>query len=145
MSGANISDPAAAAGTTLPSIAGFLGGPPHATYPFWLSDAVIPQTLSLYPGNSFARLRQNALCARVATTEFSNQSMTAGRSLGLRAVSGGPQSRRPRKSTHACEYWCTKSGSGPLTQANRSKDITGRDHALQDVARIDSIGGPTPR
>jgi hypothetical protein len=47
MSGANISDPAAAAGTTVPSIALFLGGPPHATYPFWLSEAVIPQTLSV--------------------------------------------------------------------------------------------------
>jgi len=45
MSGVNISDPPGAHGTTLPSIAGSRGGPPQATQPFALSDAVSQERL----------------------------------------------------------------------------------------------------
>jgi hypothetical protein len=45
MSGANIKEPPAAHGTTVPSMAGSRGGPPQATYPFALSEAVMPHTL----------------------------------------------------------------------------------------------------
>src|SRR5574340_511456 len=41
--GRNGSDPPVAQGTILPSIGPVAGGPPHTTYPFAESDAVIPQ------------------------------------------------------------------------------------------------------
>ena len=72
--------------------------------PYGCLTRVMPQMLSLYPGNSGASERTNALCARVAVTEFWNQS-----------TADGPLSRSRRKSIHACEYWCTKSGSDQLT------------------------------
>src|ERR1700689_1110897 len=53
ISGATISDPPAAHGTTLPSTFECNGGPPHALYPLGLVELVIPQMLSVYPGNSF--------------------------------------------------------------------------------------------
>jgi len=40
-------DPAAADGTTLPSMSALRGGPPQATYPLRLSEAEMPQTLSV--------------------------------------------------------------------------------------------------
>lgn len=42
ISGVNISEPPGAHGTTVPSIAGSRGGPPQATYPLALSEAVMP-------------------------------------------------------------------------------------------------------
>ena len=45
-SGVNINEPAAAQGTTEPSMPGSRGGPPHATYPCALSEALIPHTSS---------------------------------------------------------------------------------------------------
>src|ERR1700685_241801 len=41
-SGRNGSDPPGALGTTVPSIGPNAGGPPHTTYPFSESDAVMP-------------------------------------------------------------------------------------------------------
>src|SRR5438270_11531427 len=50
--GSNMSDPPAAHGTSVPSIGPSRGGPPHDTYPFALSDAVIPhRSPSSQPGN----------------------------------------------------------------------------------------------
>ena len=46
MSGANISDPPGAHGTTVPSISTCDGGVPQSTYPVALSDAVMPHTFS---------------------------------------------------------------------------------------------------
>jgi len=46
ISGANISDPAAAHGTTVPSMALFRGGPPQALYPVALLELVMPQILA---------------------------------------------------------------------------------------------------
>src|SRR5271154_6050360 len=43
MSGAIISEPPAAHGTTLPSTFECIGGPPHAAYPFGLEELVMPQ------------------------------------------------------------------------------------------------------
>src|SRR5260370_15130770 len=70
-SGVNIKDPPAADGTTVPSIATSRGGPPQASDPFALSEAVIPQMFGPYPGNSCERFMQKARCASVALIEFS--------------------------------------------------------------------------
>ena len=69
ISGVNIRDPAAAQGTTVPSMSR-REKPPHPRYPMSLSEGVIPQTFSEYPGNSPRKLRQYARCASVATIEF---------------------------------------------------------------------------
>src|SRR5437763_266957 len=60
-----MSDPAAAHGTTLPSMLVRRGGPPHALYPDLLMELVMPQMSSEYPGNSFFTSMQNARCALV--------------------------------------------------------------------------------
>src|SRR5580700_832436 len=92
-SGVSIKDPAAAQGTTLPSMGPFLGGPPHALYPVLLSELVMPQISSEYPGNSFLRSMQKTRCARVAVIALATQS-----------VCGARVSRRPRKSAQANGY-----------------------------------------
>jgi len=66
----NGNDPAVAHGTIVPSMGPCSGGPPHATYSWGESDAVIPHRSEFYCGKRPASERQKSRCAMVAAIEF---------------------------------------------------------------------------